>query len=222
MENIEASLICSELLQWFDKNGRVFFWREHNDPYTVLLSEILLKKTSAESVDRFLPGFLERYGTIKKLYRTSESELVSILAPLGLSSQKAKQLMELAVSLLKSHGSKVPNDKDELLKLPGVGEYTAGALLSFSFDIPEAIVDTNIARVIARVWGITPSRCEARRSPEVWDKARQLINKQPSQAARINWAILDLGALICKSRQPKCKECPLNAICTFANQELHI
>jgi len=204
-----------ELLKWFKKNGRDFFWRVHNDPYTVLMAELLLKKTSAKAVNRFLPYFLESYGSIRKLYETSETELVRILGPLGLSSQRARQINRLARELVQSYDSKIPCSRDNLLELPGIGEYTAGALLSFSFGKPEAIVDTNVARVIIRVWGMKPTRCEARRSPEVWDKARQLIESQPKQAAKINWALLDFGALICKSRRPKCDECPLNGICAF-------
>lgn len=208
-----------ELLKWFKKNGRNFFWRVHSDPYTVLMAEILLKKTSAEAVNRFLPYFLESYGSIGKLYETPETELVHMLGPLGLSSQRAKQINGLARVLVQSYDSKIPCSRDELLKLPGIGEYTAGALLSFSFGRPEAIVDTNVARVIIRVWGVEPSRCEARRSPEVWDKARQLVNAQPKQAARINWALLDLGALICRPCRPKCDECPLNGNCAFVAWE---
>ncbi|HAZ31273.1 MAG TPA: hypothetical protein DCY61_01010 [Dehalococcoidia bacterium] len=207
--------IRQALLGWFEKNGRTFVWREHPDPFTVLMAEILLKKTSAEAVNRFLPYFLESYSSIAELYETPETELARMLGPLGLSSQRAKQMKGLARVLVQSYDSKIPCSRDELLKLPGIGEYTARALLSFSFGKPEAIVDTNVARVIMRVWGVKPSRCEARRSPEVWDKASQLVNARPKRAARINWALLDLGALICKPRRPKCDECPMNGNCTF-------
>jgi len=208
-----------DLLKWFKNNGRSFFWRIHTDPYTVLISEILLKKTSAEVVNRFIPDFLERYGSMADIHDTTEEELESMLTPLGLSSQRAKQLKALAAFVVQSYDGEIPSSRDELLKLPGIGEYTAGALLSFSFGRPEAIVDTNVARIIMRLWGIQPSRCEARRSPEVWDKARQLVKARPKQVARINWALLDLGALICKPRRLKCDECPLKNKCTFAALE---
>ncbi len=207
--------MIQHLLKWYEINGRTFFWRVHTDPYTVLMAELLLKRTSAKAVNRFLPYFLESYGSIRELYETSETELVRILGPLGLSLQRARQLNRLARELVLSYDSKIPCDRDNLLELPGIGEYTAGALLSFSFSRPEAIVDTNVARIIIRVWRMKPSRCEARRSPEIWEKARQLIKSQPKQAARINWALLDFGAIICKLRRPKCDECPLNGICAF-------
>ena len=216
MVNIKVpETIRKELLKWFNRNGRNYFWRVHNDPYTILMAELLLKKTSAKAVNRFLPHFLENYGSIRELNKAPETELVRILGPLGLSSQRARQINRLARELVLSYDSKIPYSRDDLLKLPGIGEYTAGALLSFSFGRPEAIVDTNVARVLIRIWGIKPSRCEPRRSPEVWDKAKQLIDSQPNQAARINWALLDFGALICKSRLPICDECPLMGICVF-------
>lgn len=213
--NITVTGICHQLLQWFDEHGRTFFWRERCDLYTLLMAEILLKKTSADAVNRFLPIFLDSYGDIESLYEAPELELKHVLAPLGLASQRAKQMKELANFLVQFNNSDIPRSKEELLKLPGVGEYTAGALLSFSLGIPEAIVDTNVARIIIRIWGIKPSRCEARRSPEVWDKAIQLVNTQPKQAARINWALLDLGAMICRPKNPKHNDCPLKESCVF-------
>ena len=221
IENTMLDEMREALLRWFEKNGRTFVWRKHPDPFTVMMAEILLKKTSAEVVNRFLPHFLELYGSIGELHETPETELARILGPLGLSSQRAKQLKELARVLVQSYGSKIPCSRDELLKLPGIGEYTAGALLSFSFGRPEAIVDTNVARVIIRVCGVKPSRYEARRSPEVWDKAKQLVSAQPKQAANINFALLDLGALICKPKNPSHHECPLRNCCTLCMIDTH-
>ena len=213
--------IRKALLGWFEKNGRTFVWREHPDPFTVLMAEILLKKTSAPAVNGFLPHFLERYSNMRKLHETPETELIHMLGPLGLSSQRGKQIKDLAMVLVQSYDSKIPCSREELLKLPGVGEYTAGALLSFAFGKPEAIVDTNVARVIIRVFGVKPSRYEARRSPEVWDKAKRLVSPQPKQAARINWALLDLGALICRPKNPSHHECPLKDYCIFCTVDMH-
>ena len=213
--------IRQALLGWFEKNGRSFMWREHPDPFTILMAEILLKKTSASAVNGFLPHFLERYSNMRKLYETPETELIHMLGPLGLSSQRGKQIKDLAMVLIQSYDSKIPCSREELLKLPGIGEYTAGALLSFAFGKPEAIVDTNATRVIIRVFGVKPSKYEARRSPEVWDKAKRLVSPQPEQAARINWALLDLGALICRPKNPSHHECPLKDYCIFCTVDMH-
>jgi len=191
LEKVTSKEIRAALLSWYEKNGRTFLWRKNSDPYLVLTAEILLKKTTAGVVDRFLPAFLEHYPNIHALHKGALSDLQKILTPLGLSKQRALQLKNLGQMLIESYGGEIPCIKEELLKLPGIGEYTAGAVLCFACDKPEAIVDTNVARIITRGYGLKPSRYEARRNPEVWDMARQLINTQSKQAARINWALLD-------------------------------
>jgi A/G-specific adenine glycosylase len=122
------------------------------------------------------------------LHDGSLLDLQKILAPLGLSSQRTEQLKSTAKVVVESYNGKIPCNKEELLMLPGVGDYTAGAVLSFAFNKPEPIVDTNVARVIVRVCGVKPSSYEGRRSPEVWHEAKQLIDCRPKQVARTNWA----------------------------------
>ncbi len=208
--------VWDKLITWFDKNGRSFIWRERREPFVVLIAEILLKKTSANVVNQFLPRFLEHYSDVHALNNATLEELQKVLAPLGLSAQRGKQLKSLAQALVQSHGGIIPSEQDKLLQLPGVGEYTAGAVLSFAYRRPEAIVDTNVARIIIRFYGIERSRCEARRSPEVWEHAWRLASQYSEGSHRINWALLDLGALICRPERPKCDECPLNCDCAFA------
>jgi A/G-specific adenine glycosylase len=207
--------VWNRLIAWFDRNGRSFVWRERREPFVVLIAEMLLKKTSANAVNQFLPHFLDRYGDVFALNNATFEELEGALAPLGLSAQRGKQLKSLARALVQSHDGVIPSERDKLLQLPGIGEYTAGAVLSFAYGKPEAIVDTNVARIIIRFYGIEPSRYEARRSPEVWEKAWQLADQKSKCSHKINWALLDLGALICRSRTPKCVDCPLKSDCAF-------
>lgn len=209
--------IWNKLIAWFDTNGRSFIWRERREPFVVLIAEILLKKTSANVVNQFLPRFLERYSDVHALNNSTFEELEEALAPLGLSAQRGKQLKSLAQALVQSYGGVIPNERDKLLQLPGIGEYTVGAVLCFAYGKPEAIVDTNVARIIIRFYGIKPSRAEARRSPEVWERARGLARQDSEHSQKINWALLDLGALVCGPRRPKCDECPLNCDCAFTN-----
>jgi A/G-specific adenine glycosylase len=211
--------VWSKLIAWFDTNGRTFIWRERREPFVVLIAEILLKKTSANVVNQFLPRFLDRYSDMHALNDSTFEELEEALAPLGLSAQRGEQLKSLAQALVQSYDGVIPNERDKLLQLPGIGEYTVGAVLSFAYGKPEAMVDTNVARIIIRFYGIKPSRYEARRSPEVWEKAWQLASQDSKCSHKINWALLDLGALICKSRKPKCDECPLNSDCAFATSQ---
>lgn len=208
--------IRQELLKWFETNGRKFLWRTHSDPYVVLMAEVLLKKTTAGAVDNFLPVFLERYPGIHAIYEESCVSLQKLLAPLGLSNQRATQLKNLARVLVELHGGEVPCNKEELLKLPGVGDYTASAVLCFACGIPEAIVDTNIARLVVRLFGVRPSRYEPRRSPEVWEKATELVCQDGGQSKRVNWALLDLAAAVCKPRNPLHSRCPITRWCVFA------
>lgn len=207
------------LLKWFEKNGRTFFWRVHTDPYTVLIAEILLKKTTASAADRLLPVFLERYPDIRVLHEGSISELQELLAPLGLSKQRTTQFKSLAKVLVESYLGKVPCSREELLKLPGIGDYTAGAILSFGYGLPEAIVDTNIARLVIRLFGIKPSRYEARRSPEVWEKASEMVGQNGAASKSVNWALLDLAATICKPQNPLHAQCPVKKWCAFVRKD---
>ncbi len=216
LSNVMRTSIWDKLIAWFDINGRSFIWRERREPFVVLIAEILLKKTSANVVNRFLPRFLDRYSDVHALNNSTFEELEEALAPLGLSAQRGKQLKGLAQALVQLYGGIIPNERDKLLQLPGIGEYTAGAVLSFAYGKPEAIVDTNVARIIIRFYGIEPSRYEARRSPEVWEQAWRLVSQDSKRSHKTNWALLDLGALICKSGKPKCDECPLNSNCAFA------
>jgi len=216
--NVVNTGVWNDLVAWFHTNGRKFIWRENKEPYVVLISEVLLKKTSARVVNQFLPSFLQTYGNVYAMNRATLKELEDALAPLGLSVQRGKQLQSLARTLVQSYEGVIPDERDKLLQLPGVGEYTAAAVLCFAYGKPVAIVDTNVARIVTRFYGIEPTRCEARRSPEVWEKAQCLVNQNSKHSRETNWALLDLGALVCKPSGPKCDECPLSSNCAFAIQ----
>jgi len=209
--------IRNHLLAWFSREGRTFIWRSRPTPFNILVAEILLRKTGAEVVNRFLPAFLSRFPKPSMLATVDPQELTTFLSPLGLSRQRADQLKRLGEILTELTGGKVPNSRCSLLVLPGVGEYTAAAVLCFAYGRVEALVDTNVARIVLRVHGIAQhSHYEARRSPEVWDRARNIIGENKATAKSLNWALLDLGAMVCKSRDPKCAECPLQELCAYA------
>ena len=205
-----------ELLKWFVKHGRSFSWRKSSTPFVVLITEILLKKTTAGAVERFLPGFLARYPDPFSIDEGSVEELKDFLAPLGLSMQRAVQMKSLARELIRNYGGQVPSQLSKLLELPGIGPYSASAVRCYAFGEIEAPVDTNVARIIVRFHGINPSRYEARKSPEVWELAREFVGQDTKTVREINWAMLDLGAKICTARKPKCTRCPLIGECRFA------
>ena len=205
-----------ELLQWFAEHGRIFSWRQGFPPFEVLIAEILLKKTAASTVERFIPGFLTRYPDPFSITASTIEELKDFLTPLGLSMQRAVQVWNLAGALVRDYKGQVPSDLTHLLELPGVGPYIAAAVRCYAFNGIEAPVDTNVARIIVRLHGINPSRHEARRSPEVWALATKLVGEDSETVREINWALLDLGAQICTAREPKCCRCPLKSGCHFA------
>ena len=205
-----------ELLKWFVEHGRSFSWRKSTTPFVVLMTEILLKKTTAGAVERFIPGFLARYPDLFSITESSVEELKDFLAPLGLSMQRAVQLKSLGGRANSKPRGQVPSQLSQLLELPGVGPYIASAVRCYAFGEIEAPVDTNIARIIVRFHGISPSRYEARKSPEVWELAGELVGQDIKTVREINWALLDLGAQICTARKPKCIRCPLVGECSFA------
>ena len=204
------------LLKWYAKYGRSFLWRQRSTPFAVLIAEILLKKTTASAVEHFIPAFLTRHPDPFSITESTIWELKDLLTPLGLSAQRADQIWNLAGALIQRHNGQVPSELKDLLDLPGVGPYIASAVRCYAFSCIEAPVDTNVARVLVRFYGLIPSRHEARRSPEVWSSARELVGQNVETVRKMNWAILDLGAQICTPREPKCSSCPLASWCEFS------
>jgi A/G-specific adenine glycosylase len=210
------SVVASALYGWFSANGRRFSWRSTSDPYRVLIAEILLRKTGAAAVEALLPALFAAYPSARKLATALPGDLVRLLGPIGLGRQRGAQLHALGQRLVSDFGGAVPGKLAELLSLPGVGPYTAVMVAATCSGAPVPAVDTNVARVLCRVFGLAPSHFEARKSPNVWQAARTLLDAWPGPPTALSWALLDLGALICTARKPRCRSCPLQACCAFA------
>lgn len=206
------SSIASVLINWYPVHARNFPWRvKGNALYRVLVAEILLKKTAAPSVVPVYVEFLRRYATSAALARAQKSELVRLLQPVGLSKQRADHLKRLGRALVEARAE--PMTSEELSLLPGIGRYSAALAAAVCFGEPRVGVDTNIARVLSRLFGITGSKSENRKSPEFWDRASALALAAGHSTAELNWALLDLGASLCRPRNPLCTECPLQQCC---------
>lgn len=205
---------ASLLLGWWGVNKRDFPWRRWHDPYRLLVVEILLRQTRADTVSEFLPGFLASYPDAASLVGAAEQDLAERLQPLGLFRQRARQLRDLAAALLDRDlaGKSASEFKD----LPGVGPYSA-AVVAAAIGTSAAAVDTNVARVICRVFAVKPSHAEARKSTNVWATAERLVSAGGGRAA-VTWAVLDLAASTCTVRRPRCGECPLRQVCVAAAQ----
>jgi len=213
------SALATSLLEWAKSQKRSFFWRERRQtPFRILVIEVLLARTRAEAVEPVAARLIRRYPTVQQLAAASVRELEEIVRPLGLFRKRARLLKACAQRILTEHRGRVPRDVDALLSLPSVGRYAATALLCFGFDIPQGVVDANVARVYGRLFSLEKPPARLANAHGLWELANSLV---PAMSARrFNWALLDLGASVCLPRSPKCGECPLASRCDFARSSL--
>lgn len=202
-------------MAWGEANRRDFYWRSRPLlPFEMLVVEVLLARTRAESVPPVARSLLERYPTPGELARASLQDVESILRPLGLYRKRARSLIELARVLEERYSGSVPERLEELLDLPYVGRYAASAFLCFHHGKRLPVVDANIVRVFRRCFGLTAPTGKTEAAEDYWALARSLV---PTKApALFNWTLLDLGAVVCTPRKPKCEECPLRRGCRAA------
>ncbi len=196
------------LLAWYELHKRELPWRSRPTPYRIWVSEIMLQQTQVRTVLPFYERFLARFPDIRTLAHAPEAEVLKYWAGLGYYS-RARNLHRAAKEICRHHEGHFPRRMDEMLQLPGIGRYTAGAICSIAFNQPQPVVDGNVRRVITRLRGI-----EALRVPEslYWEQAVSWI--PTSRPADFNQAIMELGALICLPMLPKCRMCPVKSFCT--------
>jgi A/G-specific adenine glycosylase len=185
-----------KLLKWYDRAARDLPWRRTRDPYRVTVSEFMLQQTQVSRVEEYYPRFLKRFPTIKQLAAARPKAVREAWEGLGYY-RRAANLHALA-RLVKG---KLPETPEELIRLPGVGRYTAGAIACFAYEKAVPAVDTNVRRVIERVFKVT----------DVWQTAAELVPKR--NAWKFNQAIMELGARVCVARKPRCPACPVQAHC---------
>ena len=206
-------IIQRALLRWYKEKGRDLPWRHTRDPYKILVSEIMLQQTQ---VDRVIPkykAFLRAFPTVEKLAQAQRSQVIQRWAGLGYN-RRAVYLHEAAKKIVCDFGGKVPTTIDVLRTLPGVGEYTAGAVACFTGKSTMSFLDTNIKRVFGRLFFNTTSR----RLPiekKLSAYAHSLVPTGKDDAYFWHHALMDLGALVCVAAKPKCESCPLQRICPF-------
>ena len=203
----------SAVTNWGKSNLREFPWRGRATPYEVFIAEVLLKRTTSTAAKRTYAEFLREFPDIGSLANSKRREIESVLMPLGLYRQRSGGLKEAAEYLIENYMGAIPTKYEELIKVPHIGHYTAGAIMSFGFGKPAPIVDSNVRRVVSRAFS------DALGSKPTDKKIRGfLIDIVPKKDHKIfNWGLLDLGSLICSYRFQKCKECPLKNICYYCS-----
>lgn len=204
------------ILDWFESNHRTFEWRKSDaSPYLIIISEILLQRTKADTVSKFLPQFLKQFPSWEVLSIAPEEDIIWALKPVGLYNQKGKRLYNLSQKI-KNNGGELPKNKEAVAKLPLIGQYIANAFELFILGNPSPLLDVNMARVLERFFG-ERKLADIRYDPYLQDLSREVVNHKKSK--ELNWAVLDFGALVCKKIKPSCLRCPLNEECKFYNEK---
>ena len=209
VESAEIEWFRKRLISWAERNLRDYPWRRTTNPYNLLVAEFLLQRTDADRVVPIYEAFLTRYPTLEKLALAPGGDIAQLLQPLGLFS-RAEHLSQTARIIVEKHRGKIPEEEIELLRLPGIGKYMARAICSQAFGQPAAVLDTNVARILERFFGIEGGRVKSR-SPILWSTAEAIA--PDTGVGRWNLTLLDFGAIICTARNPKCSECPLSDRC---------
>ncbi len=217
MDTVAASLtpararrIRENLLAWYDANRRDLPWRRTRDPYAIWISETMLQQTRVETMIPYYERFLARFPDVETLADADQEDVHGYWAGLGYYS-RARNLHAAAKAVARDFGGDLPEDAEALRSLPGIGRYTAGAMASIAFDRPEAVVDGNVKRVLARLLGIRDDLAAKPVEDSLWAVAGMLVRgRRPGDC---NQALMELGATLCTPRSPDCATCPLRRSC---------
>jgi A/G-specific adenine glycosylase len=231
-QNSKPQTLIKLLLNWFAAHARDLPWRRTQDPYAIWVSEIMLQQTQVKTVIPYWERWLRELPTIEAAAEASPDKIHKLWEGLGYYT-RARNLQLAAIQIVEKHGGQFPENFDDVLALPGIGRYTAGAICSIAFNQPTPILDGNVIRVLTRVFGISKNPREKKTNAQLWQIAEALIcrakhaketkktnTSQPSRPSRetsscshLNQSLMELGALICTPRNPECRICPVKNLC---------
>jgi len=223
--------IVFDLLTWFAQKARDLPWRRTGDPYAIWVSEIMLQQTQVKTVIPFWQRWMERLPTIESLARARSQTIHKLWEGLGYYT-RVRNMQKAARVIVRERGGKFPADYEAVLSLPGIGRYTAGAICSIAFNQPTPILDGNVIRVLTRLFGIPGDPKEKTANDLLWERSERLVKLAASIPSKIgkergtrscsllNQALMELGALICTPRQPKCDSCPVRKFCVATREGL--
>jgi len=214
--NFQLSVIGNKLIEWWFKNGRSYPWRETSNPYRIVIAEVMLQRTKADQVLPVYLDFLRKFPTIFDLAKASENEIKPFFRRLGLL-WRAVLVKKMADFVVGKHNGIFPRNKEDLLKIPAVGEYISNALLSFAYHQPVVIVDSNVCRIVVRIHGLK-IRGEPRRNKVVHELARKMLPSK-DKSRSLNLALIDFATLVCKPKKPLCTKCPINSNCDYYHKK---
>ena len=203
-----------KILEWYELSGRTFYWRKKGlSSYQYVIAEVLLQRTKAETIAKFFPLFLTEFPNWKSLADADVKRIEEYLRPVGLYTQRSIRLKKLAIEMVKRNG-RLPKDRTELESIPFMGQYIANAVELVIFNQPSPLVDVNMARVLERFFG--PRKlADIRYDPYLQELSYKIVDHVDTK--KMNWAILDFAALICKASKPNCYICLLANNCHYFN-----
>jgi len=211
LETAKIDWFHNQLKAWASQNLRDFPWRRTSDPYAIFIAEFLLQKTGASTAAPVYEAFISRYPTLAALAATPTEQVAVALQPLGLHF-RAGRLCQSVQIILEQHNGKIPHTESKLLLLPGVGLYTARSICAHAFSQPKAVLDTNVARILERLFGLQGNRVKSR-CKLLWKAAEQVAPDK--DVGKWNLRFLDFGAIVCTAKNPRCGDCPLRDYCNY-------
>jgi A/G-specific adenine glycosylase len=218
------SQLVSALLDWFAAHARDLPWRRTRDPYAIWVSEIMLQQTQVKTVIPFWNRWLRELPTMAAAAKADSAKLHKLWEGLGYYT-RVRNLQKAAQVIVEQHGGKFPEKFEEVLALPGIGRYTAGAICSIAFNQPTPILDGNVIRVLTRVFGIAENPKEKEANARLWQLAEELVGRAvlclpqrgedtaPYRCSHLNQSLMELGALVCTPRNAQCLLCPVQKLC---------
>jgi A/G-specific adenine glycosylase len=224
------------LIEWFGRQARDLPWRRTRDPFAIWVSEIMLQQTQVKTVVPYWTRWMKAVPTISSLAKARPERIHKLWEGLGYYT-RVRNMQKAAQMIVSTYGGKFPTEFEEVLQLPGIGRYTAGAICSIAFNRPNAILDGNVIRVLTRVFGIEGDPREKSVNAGLWARAQELVDEAdhlgratstvktvtrvgpaPLLCSQLNQSLMELGALVCTPRQPKCDVCPLSRPCVARRQ----
>lgn len=219
LEEMNSQRITKSLLVWFSRNARDLPWRKTRDPYAVWVSEIMLQQTQVKTVLPYWARWMAELPTVAALASARPERIHKLWEGLGYYT-RVRNMQKAAQKIVAEHRGKFPETYEDILALPGIGRYTAGAISSIAFNHPKPILDGNVIRVLTRLEGIGGDPRSRETNDRLWvlteelvSEAAKLETKHPRACSHCNQSLMELGALICTPKQPRCNVCPVVSFC---------